>query len=418
MCWGDYKMNFENIQREDKEIYDLIEKELDRQRNGIELIASENIVSKAVMEAMGSYLTNKYAEGYPGKRYYGGCHVVDEIEQIAIDRAKKLFGAEHANVQPHSGSQANMAVYFTILKPGDTVLGMDLSHGGHLTHGSPVNFSGRLFNFVSYGVDPETEMINYDKVREIALENKPKLIVAGASAYSRIIDFAKFREIADEVGAYLMVDMAHIAGLVAAGVHPSPVPYCDFVTTTTHKTLRGPRGGLILCKEKYAKDLNKNIFPGIQGGPLEHIIAAKAVCFKEALDPKFKEYAKSVVANCAELAEQLKKRGFKIVSGGTDNHVFLVDLNNKDITGKEAEQLLDSIGITANKNTVPNETRSPFVTSGIRIGTAAVTTRGFVKEDMAEIAAIMDEAIKNREGDLSALKARVNALCAKHPLYE
>ncbi|WP_294374052.1 serine hydroxymethyltransferase [uncultured Clostridium sp.] len=411
-------MNFENIQREDKEIYDLIEKELDRQRNGIELIASENIVSKAVMEAMGSYLTNKYAEGYPGKRYYGGCHVVDEIEQIAIDRAKKLFGAEHANVQPHSGSQANMAVYFTILKPGDTVLGMDLSHGGHLTHGSPVNFSGRLFNFVSYGVDPETEMINYDKVREIALENKPKLIVAGASAYSRIIDFAKFREIADEVGAYLMVDMAHIAGLVAAGVHPSPVPYCDFVTTTTHKTLRGPRGGLILCKEKYAKDLNKNIFPGIQGGPLEHIIAAKAVCFKEALDPKFKEYAKNVVANCAELAEQLKKRGFKIVSGGTDNHVFLVDLNNKDITGKEAEQLLDSIGITANKNTVPNETRSPFVTSGIRIGTAAVTTRGFVKEDMAEIAAIMDEAIKNREGDLSALKARVNALCAKHPLYE
>lgn len=376
-------MNFENIKREDKEIYDLIEKELDRQRKGIELIASENVVSEAVMEAMGSYLTNKYAEGYPGKRYYGGCHVVDEIEQIAIDRAKQLFGAEHANVQPHSGSQANMAVYFTVLEPGDTVLGMDLSHGGHLTHGSPVNFSGKLFKFVSYGVDKETEMIDYGNVRQIALECKPKLIVAGASAYSRTIDFAKFREIADEVGAYLMVDMAHIAGLVAAGVHPSPVPYCDFVTTTTHKTLRGPRGGLILCKEKYAKDLNKNIFPGIQGGPLEHIIAAKAVCFKEALDPKFKEYAENVVENCIELAEQLIKRDFKIVSGGTDNHVFLVDLNNKDITGKEAEQLLDSVGITANKNTVPNETRSPFVTSGIRIGTAAITTRGFVKEDMA-----------------------------------
>ena len=410
-------MNFENIKRDDKEIYDLIEKELDRQRKGIELIASENIVSEAVMEAMGSYLTNKYAEGYPGKRYYGGCYVVDEIEQIAIDRAKELFGAEHANVQPHSGSQANMAVYFTVLEPGDTVLGMDLSHGGHLTHGSPVNFSGKLFKFVSYGVDKETEMIDYDNVRKIALECKPKLIVAGASAYSRIIDFAKFREIADEVGAYLMVDMAHIAGLVAAGLHPSPVPYCDFVTTTTHKTLRGPRGGLILCKEKYAKDLNKNIFPGIQGGPLEHIIAAKAVCFKEALDPKFKEYAKNVVENCKELSEELIKRDFKIVSGGTDNHVFLVDLNNKNITGKEAEQLLDSVGITANKNTVPNETRSPFVTSGIRIGTAAITTRGFVKEDMAEIAAIIDEAIANREGDLSSLRKRVETLCDKHPLY-
>lgn len=403
-------MNFENIKKEDKEIYDLIEKELHRQQKGIELIASENIVSKAVMEAMGSYLTNKYAEGYPGKRYYGGCYVVDEIEQIAIDRAKELFGAEHANVQPHSGSQANMAVYFTVLKPGDTVLGMDLSHGGHLTHGSPVNFSGRLYNFVSYGVDKETEMIDYENVRKIALECKPKLIVAGASAYARIIDFAKFREIADEVGAILMTDMAHIAGLVAAGVHPSPVPYCDFVTTTTHKTLRGPRGGLILCKEKYAKDLNKNIFPGIQGGPLEHIIAAKAVCFKEALDPSFKEYAKNVVENCKELADQLISKGFKIVSGGTDNHVFLVDLNNKDITGKEAEALLDSVGITANKNTVPNETRSPFVTSGIRIGTAAITTRGFKKEDMAEIADIINQAIENREGDLSPLKARVEAL--------
>lgn len=411
-------MNFENIKKEDKEIYDLIEKELHRQQKGIELIASENIVSKAVMEAMGSYLTNKYAEGYPGKRYYGGCYVVDEIEQIAIDRAKELFGAEHANVQPHSGSQANMAVYFTVLKPGDTVLGMDLSHGGHLTHGSPVNFSGRLYNFVSYGVDKETEMIDYENVRKIALECKPKLIVAGASAYARIINFAKFREIADEVGAILMTDMAHIAGLVAAGVHPSPVPYCDFVTTTTHKTLRGPRGGLILCKEKYAKDLNKNIFPGIQGVPLEHIIAAKAVCFKEALDPSFKEYAKNVVENCKELADQLISKGFKIVSGGTDNHVFLVDLNNKDITGKEAEALLDSVGITANKNTVPNETRSPFVTSGIRIGTAAITTRGFKKEDMAEIADIINQAIENREGDLSPLKARVEALCDKYPLYE
>lgn len=411
-------MDFENIKKEDKEIYDLIEKELHRQQKGIELIASENIVSKAVMEAMGSYLTNKYAEGYPGKRYYGGCYVVDEIEQIAIDRAKELFGAEHANVQPHSGSQANMAVYFTVLKPGDTVLGMDLSHGGHLTHGSPVNFSGRLYNFVSYGVDKETEMIDYENVRKIALECKPKLIVAGASAYARIIDFAKFREIADEVGATLMTDMAHIAGLVAAGVHPSPVPYCDFVTTTTHKTLRGPRGGLILCKEKYAKDLNKNIFPGIQGGPLEHIIAAKAVCFKEALDPSFKEYAKNVVENCKELANQLISKGFKIVSGGTDNHVFLVDLNNKDITGKEAEAILDSIGITANKNTVPNETRSPFVTSGIRIGTAAITTRGFKKDDMAEIADIINEAIENREGDLSPLKARVEVLCDKYPLYE
>ena len=411
-------MNFENIQREDKEIYDLIEKELVRQQKGIELIASENIVSEAVMEAMGSYLTNKYAEGYPNKRYYGGCHVVDEIEQIAIDRAKELFGAEHANVQPHSGSQANMAVYFAVLEPGDTVLGMDLSHGGHLTHGSPVNFSGKLFNFVSYGVDKETEMIDYENVRKLAIEHKPKLIVAGASAYARTLDFPKFREIADEVGALLMVDMAHIAGLVAAGVHPSPVPYSDFVTTTTHKTLRGPRGGLILCKEQYAQALNKNIFPGIQGGPLEHIIAAKAVCFKEALDPSFKTYGENVVENCKELAAQLIAKGFKIVSGGTDNHVFLVDLNNKDITGKEAEALLDSVGITVNKNTVPNETRSPFVTSGIRIGTAAITTRGFAKEDMAEIAAVISEAIDNRDGDLSALKARVEALCDKHPLYK
>ena len=410
-------MNFDNVKKLDEEVYALMEKELNRQQKGIELIASENFASEAVMEAMGSYLTNKYAEGYPGKRYYGGCYVVDEIEDIARNRAKELFGAEHANVQPHAGSQANMAVYFTILKPGDTVLGMDLSHGGHLTHGSPVNFSGRLFNFVSYGVDKETERINYDEVRKIALECKPKLIVAGASAYARIIDFKKFREIADEVGAYFMVDMAHIAGLVAAGLHPSPVPYADFVTSTTHKTLRGPRGGLILCKEKYAKDLDKNIFPGMQGGPLMHVIAGKAVCFKEALDPSFKKYMTKVVNNCRVLGEELVNRGFKLVSDGTDNHLILVDLNNKDVTGKEVENLLDTIGVTVNKNTVPNETRSPFVTSGIRIGTAAVTTRGFEEEDMKVIAEIIDEAIQNREGDLSTLREKVEALCDKHPLY-
>lgn len=339
-------MDFINVMKEDREIFDLMEEELKRQREGIELIASENFASKAVMEAMGSHLTNKYAEGYPSKRYYGGCEIVDNIEEIARNRAKKLFGAEHANVQPHSGSQANMAVYFTILEPGDTVLGMDLSHGGHLTHGSPVNFSGKLFNFVSYGVDSETEEINYDNVRELALKHKPKLIVAGASAYSRIIDFKKFRDICDEVGAYFMVDMAHIAGLVAAGEHPSPVPYADFVTSTTHKTLRGPRGGLILCKEKYAKELDKNIFPGMQGGPLMHVIAAKAVCFKEALEPSFKEYMKNVVLNCKVLGDELVKSGFKLVSNGTDNHLILVDLTNKDITGKEAENILDSIGIT------------------------------------------------------------------------
>ena len=410
-------MNFDNVKKVDEEVYALMEKELNRQQKGIELIASENFASEAVMEAMGSYLTNKYAEGYPGKRYYGGCYVVDEIEDIARNRAKELFGAEHANVQPHAGSQANMAVYFTILKPGDTVLGMDLSHGGHLTHGSPVKFSGRVFNFVSYGVDKETERINYDEVRKIALECKPKLIVAGASAYARIIDFKKFREIADEVGAYFMVDMAHIAGLVAAGLHPSPVPYADFVTSTTHKTLRGPRGGLILCKEKYAKDLDKNIFPGMQGGPLMHVIAGKAVCFKEALDPSFKKYMTKVVNNCRVLGEELVNRGFKLVSDGTDNHLILVDLNNKDVTGKEVENLLDTIGVTVNKNTVPNETRSPFVTSGIRIGTAAVTTRGFEEEDMKVIAEIIDEAIQNREGDLSTLREKVEALCDKHPLY-
>ena len=410
-------MDFVNLKKEDKEIYDLMKKELKRQEKGIELIASENFVSRAVMEAMGSHLTNKYAEGYPGKRYYGGCGIVDKVEEIARQRAKELFGAEHVNVQPHSGSQANMAVYFTILKPGDTVLGMDLSNGGHLTHGSPVNFSGRLFNFVSYGVDENTETIDYNNVRELALKHKPKLIVAGASAYSRIIDFKKFKEICDEVNAYFMVDMAHIAGLVATGAHPSPVPYADFVTSTTHKTLRGPRGGLILCKEKYAKDLDKNIFPGMQGGPLMHIIAAKAVCFKEALDSSFKTYIDNVVLNCNVLGEELVKYGFKLVSNGTDNHLILVNLSNKNITGKEAENILDSIGITVNKNTVPNEKRSPFVTSGIRIGTAAVTTRGFDVEAMKEIANIINEAIENKDKDLSYLNERVKALCAKYPLY-
>ena len=410
-------MNFENLVKVDEEIYNLVGKELEREQEGIELIASENFASKAVMEAMGSYLTNKYAEGYPAKRYYGGCQVVDEVEELARERAKKLFGAEHANVQPHSGSQANMAVYFTILQPGDTVLGMDLSHGGHLTHGSTVNFSGRLYNFVSYGVNKETERIDYEQVRRLALEYKPKLIVAGASAYSRIIDFKKLKDICDEVGAYFMVDMAHIAGLVATGAHPSPVPYADFVTSTTHKTLRGPRGGLILCKEKYAKALDKNIFPGIQGGPLMHTIAAKAVCFKEALQPEFKEYINKVVKNCKVLAEELVKYDFKLVSNGSDNHLILVDLNNKDITGKDAEKLLDSIGITVNKNTVPNETKSPFVTSGIRIGTAAVTTRGFDEEDMKEVAALINDAIENKDENLSSLKNRVKALCSKHPLY-
>ena len=410
-------MDFKNLVKVDEEIYSLVEKELEREQDGIELIASENFASEAVMEAMGSYLTNKYAEGYPSKRYYGGCQVVDEVEELARERAKKLFGAEHANVQPHSGSQANMAVYFTILQPGDTVLGMNLSHGGHLTHGSAVNFSGRLYNFVSYGVNKETERIDYEEVRRLALEYKPKLIVAGASAYSRIIDFKKLKEICDEVAAYFMVDMAHIAGLVATGAHPSPVPYADFVTSTTHKTLRGPRGGLILCKEKYAKALDKNIFPGIQGGPLIHTIAAKAVCFKEALQPEFKEYIDRVVKNCKVLAEELVKYDFKLVSNGSDNHLILIDLNNKDITGKDAEKRLDSIGITVNKNTVPNETKSPFVTSGIRIGTAAVTTRGFDEEDMKEVAALINDAIENKDEDLSSLKNRVKALCSKHPLY-
>lgn len=410
-------MNFENLKKVDQKIDELINRELKRQQESIELIASENFTSKAVMEAMGSFLTNKYAEGYPDKRYYGGCHVVDEVENLARERAKKLFGAEYANVQPHAGSQANMAVYLTVLNIGDVVLGMDLSNGGHLTHGSPVNFSGKLYNFVSYGVDGETEEINYENVRELAIKHQPKMIVAGASAYSRTIDFKKFREIADEVGAYLMVDMAHIAGLVAAGIHPSPVPYADFVTTTTHKTLRGPRGGLVLCKEKYGKALDKSIFPGMQGGPLMHIIAAKAVCFKEALEPEFKTYMEQVVKNARELSSSLKEHGFKIVSNGTDNHLLLVDLNNKGVTGKEVENLLDSVGVTLNKNTVPHETRSPFVTSGVRIGTPAVTTRGFKEEDMKEIAIIINEAIENREGNLEPVKDRVKKLCDKYPLY-
>lgn len=409
-------MSLEHVKAVDEEIFHAIELERSRQESKIEMIASENFTSQAVMEAMGSVLTNKYAEGYPGKRYYGGCECVDIAENIARDRLKELFGAEHANVQPHSGSQANMGVYIAMLQTGDTVLGMDLSHGGHLTHGSPVNFSGKLYHFASYGVD-ETGFINYDKLRETALELKPKMIVSGASAYARTIDFQKIREICDEIGAYMMVDMAHIAGLVAAGVHPSPVPYADFVTTTTHKTLRGPRGGAILCKEKYAKDIDKAIFPGIQGGPLMHVIAAKAVCFKEAMSPEFKTYQTKVVENAKTLAAALIAKGFNIVSGGTDNHMFLVDLRSKDITGKAAEHLLDEIGITVNKNTVPFETQSPFVTSGIRIGTPATTTRGFGKAEMEEIADIIAWTIENREADLTPAKARIEKLCKAFPLY-
>ncbi|MBU5590961.1 serine hydroxymethyltransferase [Clostridium sp. MSJ-4] len=411
-------MIFSYLEKSDREILDIIKEEMDRQEYNIELIASENFTSRAVMEAMGSALTNKYAEGYPHKRYYGGCEVVDKAEDLARYRMKRLFNAEHANVQPHSGSQANMGVYFAVLKPGDTVLGMDLSHGGHLTHGSPVNFSGKLFNFVSYGVNKENEQIDYEEVRKAALEHKPKMIVAGASAYPRVIDFQKFREIADEVGAYFMVDMAHIAGLVAAGLHPSPVPYADFVTTTTHKTLRGPRGGAILCKEKFAKDVDKSLFPGMQGGPLMHVIAAKAVCFEEALQDSFKEYMSQVVKNAKVLAEELVNYGFKLVSNGTDNHLLLVDLTNKNITGKDAEKLLDTVGITVNKNTIPFETLSPFVTSGMRIGSPAVTTRGFKEEEMKIVARLINEVIENREKDLSYVREEVVNLCKKFPLYD
>ncbi len=408
----------EEIRKIDVEVAEAIEAEVNRQRSKIELIASENFVSNAVIEAMGTPLTNKYAEGYPGKRYYGGCECVDIVETLAIERAKKIFGAEHANVQPHSGAQANMAVFFACLNPGDTVLGMNLSHGGHLSHGSPVNMSGKYFNIVPYGVDKETETIDYDELRRLALEHKPKLIVAGASAYSRTIDFAKFSEIAKEVGAYLMVDIAHIAGLVAAGLHPNPVPYADFVTTTTHKTLRGPRGGMILCKEEHAKMINKAVFPGIQGGPLMHIIAAKAVCFKEALSDEFKAYQQQVVKNAAALSKALMSKGFRIVSGGTDNHLMLLDLTTKGITGKDAEKLLDEIGITVNKNTIPFETASPFITSGIRIGTPAVTSRGMKEEDMEEIAEIISITLEDFEANKEIAIKKVNALCGKYPLYK
>lgn len=409
-------MKFEQIEKNNPEIFEAIQKEMNRQETTIELIASENFTSKAVMEAMGSPLTNKYAEGYPSKRYYGGCEFVDVVEDIARDRLKQLFGAEHANVQPHSGSQANMAVYTAMLNPGDTVLGMDLSHGGHLTHGSPVNFSGKLYKFTSYGVDKETETINYDEVREIALRVKPKMIVAGASAYPRTIDFKKLREIADEAGAYLMVDMAHIAGLVATGAHPTPVPYCDFVTTTTHKTLRGPRGGAILCRAEYAAKIDKAIFPGIQGGPLMHIIAAKAVCFEEALKDEYKTYIAQVVKNAKVLSEELVNYGFRVVSGGTDNHLMLLDLTPKGITGKEAEVLLDSVGITVNKNTIPFETLSPNVTSGIRIGTPACTTRGFKEDEMKKIAYLINKTIENKDGNLDDVKAEILTICKKYPL--
>lgn len=410
-----------NLDVVDTEIQEAINKELSRQRDKLEMIASENIVSKAVMQAQGSVLTNKYAEGYPGKRYYGGCEYVDVVEQLAIDRAKKLFGAEYANVQPHSGAQANTAVYFALLQPGDTILGMNLTDGGHLTHGSPVNISGKYFKIIPYGVDKETERIDYDELERLAKEHQPKLIVGGASAYSRVIDFERMAQIAKSVGAYLMIDMAHIAGLVAAGLHPSPVPYADVVTTTTHKTLRGPRGGLILCRDaEFGKQFNKAIFPGIQGGPLMHVIAAKAVAFKEALSDEFKVYQQQVLDNAKALADELMKKGFRIVSGGTDNHLMLVDLRSKNITGKEAQFLLDEIGITANRNTIPFEPLSPFVTSGIRLGTPALTTRGLKEEDIREVADIIADVIENREDSavIEAAKAKVQAICKKFPLYE
>ena len=406
------------VEKYDSEVGQAMDKELKRQQRNLELIASENIVSPAVMAAMGSILTNKYAEGYPGKRYYGGCEFVDIVEDIARKRACELFGAEHANVQPHSGAQANMAVYFAFLKPGDTVMGMNLSEGGHLTHGSPVNMSGSYYNFVEYGVDAETHRIDYDKLQAQAKEVKPKMIVAGASAYARIIDFKRLREIADEGGAMLMVDMAHIAGLVAAGVHPNPVEWADIVTTTTHKTLRGPRGGLILCKEEYAKAIDKAIFPGIQGGPLMHVIAGKAVCLGEALKPEFKEYGKKVVENAQALANGLTKRGVKLVSGGTDNHLMLIDLSGTELTGKELERRLDEVYITANKNTVPNEQRSPFVTSGVRLGTPAVTTRGLTVEDMDQVAECISLAIHDFDANADKIRSMVQAICEKHPLYE
>ena len=407
---------FDEIKKADSEIADAIQAEMKRQNSHLELIASENWVSKAVMAAMGSPLTNKYAEGYPGKRYYGGCQCVDVVEDLARERAKKLFGCDYANVQPHSGAQANLAVFFAMLEPGDKVMGMNLDHGGHLTHGSPVNVSGKYFNVVSYGVNDEG-VIDYDKVREIAVKEKPKMIIAGASAYARIIDFKKFREIADEVGAYLMVDMAHIAGLVAAGLHPSPIPYADVTTTTTHKTLRGPRGGLILCNQEAADkfNFNKAVFPGIQGGPLEHVIAGKAVCFKEALEPEFAEYQKQIIKNAQALSKGLMDRGVKIVSGGTDNHLMLVDLRGEDVTGKELEKRLDAAHITCNKNTVPNDPRSPFVTSGVRLGTPAVTTRGLKEDDMDMIAECIALVLQS-EDNIEKVKGMVAELTAKYPL--
>lgn len=404
---------YEMLKKQDEEIYEQIKKEEERQKHNIELIASENFVSEAVLEAVGSILTNKYAEGYPNARYYGGCEYIDQIEELARNRAKELFGAEHANVQPHSGSQANMAVYMTVLQPGDTVLEMDLSNGGHLTHGSKVNFSGKLYNFIAYGVK-EDGYIDYEDVERKAMEYKPKLILAGASAYPRKIDFKKFREIADKIGAYFMVDMAHIAGLVCAGEHESPVPYADFVTSTTHKTLRGPRSGLILCKEQYAKALDKTIFPGIQGGPLEHVIAGKAVCFKEAMQPEFKQYAHQVVLNARKLAEELVKRDFNLVSGGTDNHLMLIDLRSKGLTGKEATLLLDEVNITVNKNAVPNDPEKPMVTSGIRIGTPAVTTRGLKEEDMVKLAEAIDLTLQKTEKGKAKAKEIVEQLTAKY----
>lgn len=408
---------FEELKNYDSEVASACGLELERQQHNIELIASENIVSKAVLLAAGGVLTNKYAEGYPGKRYYGGCQCVDIVEEIARERAKKLFGAEHANVQPHSGANANLAVFFALLNPGDTVMGMNLQQGGHLSHGSPVNISGKYFNIVPYGVNDETETIDYDKMREIALECKPKLIVSGASAYSRIIDFARIREICDEVGAYMMVDIAHIAGLVAAGLHPSPVPYADVVTTTTHKTLRGPRGGMILCKEKYAKQIDKAVFPGTQGGPLMHIIAAKAVALGEALTDEFKDYQRQIVKNAAALSGALIDNGIDIVSGGTDNHLMLLKLVKNGITGKDLEQRLDEVHITANKNTVPNDPQSPFITSGLRIGTPAVTTRGFKEPEMKLIADWITDIINDFDGNKARISDEVQALCAKYPIY-
>lgn len=410
-------MFFEKLAQFDPEVYASCDRELKRQQHNIELIASENIVSEPVLLAAGTHLTNKYAEGYPGKRYYGGCVYVDEVEEIARNRAKRLFGAEHANVQPHSGANANLAVFFALLQPGDTVLSMSLDNGGHLSHGSPVNISGKYFNIVPYKVSEETQTIDYEAVRKLAIEHKPKLILAGASAYPRIIDFKKFREIADETGAYLMVDMAHIAGLVAAGLHPSPVPYADVVTTTTHKTLRGPRGGLILCKEQYAKAIDKAVFPGTQGGPLMHIIAAKAVALGEAMTEEFKQYQKDIVENASVLASELKKHGLNLVSGGTDNHLMLLDLRNTDLTGKELERRLDEVHITANKNTVPGDPQSPFVTSGVRIGTPAVTSRGFGVEEMKKIAKFIADVAFDFENSRERVTAEVIALCEKFPIY-